>query len=250
MQLVLEYLNIFVCRRWRRPHPYYWNIPRPCNSWFEIHFHRRNIAEEFFNRQMRLLHETFDTLLATLRYKLQREDMQLRNCIPPENVLVIGLHHLAHGGSFENMGSAMNVGKATAHEAFSDVVNALNNFRNDFIKFPTNKAETRAFIATFEDLLDLPNIAGTIDGTHIKIKAPKETAVDYFSRYQQQDVVVQGIVNERKICMDVAAGLPSSLHDARVLRNSSIYDRAERGSSRSANSFNWWSQNTAQFGVG
>ena len=90
----------------------------------------------------------------------------MRNCIPPENVLAIGLYRLAHGGSFDNAGIAMNVGKATAHEAFTDVVNALNDFRNDFIKFPTNEAETRSSIATFEELSNLPNIEGAIDGTH------------------------------------------------------------------------------------
>ena len=29
--------------------------------------------------------------------------------------------------------------------------------------------------------------------------------------------------------MDIAAGFPGSLHDVRVLQNSSIYDRAEHG---------------------
>ncbi|XP_020621230.1 protein ANTAGONIST OF LIKE HETEROCHROMATIN PROTEIN 1-like [Orbicella faveolata] len=229
LQLILEYHNRLVRRRRRRPHPYYWNLPRPCNSWFEIHFHRRNIPEEFFYRQMRMSRDTFDTLLVTLRHKLQREDTRLRNCIPPEKVLAIGLYRLAHGGSFENAGIAMNVGKATAREAFTDVVNALYDFRNDFIKFPANKVETRASIETFAELSDLPNVAGAIDGTHIKIKAPKESAVDYFSRYQQHDVAVQGIVDGRKIFMDIAAGFPGSLHDARVLRNSSFYDRAEHG---------------------
>jgi len=61
---------------------------------------------------------------------------------------------------------------------------------------------------------------------HIKIKAPKESAVDDFSRYQQRDVVAQGIVDGRKIFMDIAAGFPGS---SQVLRNSSIYDRAEHG---------------------
>ena len=121
-QLVLEHHNRFVRRRRQRPHPYYWNLPRPCNSWFEIHFHRRNIPEEFFYRHMRMSRDTFDTLLATLRHKLQREDTRLRNCIPPEKVLAIGLYRLAYGGSFENAGIAMNVGKATAREAFTDVV--------------------------------------------------------------------------------------------------------------------------------
>ena len=144
LQLVLERHNRFVCKRRRRPHPYYWNLPRPCDSWFEIHFHRRNIPEEFFYRQMRMSRDTFDTLLTTLRHKLQREDTRLRNCIPPEKFLAIGLYRLAHGGSFENAGIARNVGKATAREAFTDVVNALYGFRNDFIKFPANEVETKS----------------------------------------------------------------------------------------------------------
>ena len=94
-------------------------------------------------------------------------------------------------------GVAMNVGKTIAHEAFYDVVNALDDFRNELIKFPTTEAEKAACIATFETS-DLPNIAGAIDGTHVKIKAPNESAVDYFSQYQQHDVVVQGIVDGRK----------------------------------------------------
>ena len=221
LQVALEYHNRYIRRRRRRIHPY-WNLPRSGESWFEIHFHRRFIPEEYFFRQMRMSRNTFHVLLATLRPFLQREDTRFRNCIPPEKVLATGLYRLAHGGSFENAGVAMNVGKTTAAKAFDDVINALYGIRNDFIKFPTTVAETSASIATFETLSDLPNIAGAIDGTHVKIRAPKESAVDYFSRYQQHDVVVQGIVDGRKIFLDVAAGFPGSMHDARVLRNSSI----------------------------
>ena len=63
----------------------------------------------------------------------------------------------------------------------------------------------------------LPHIARAIDGSHIKIRAPRESAVDYFSRYQEQDVVVQTVVNGKKLFIDVAAAFPGSLHDARVL---------------------------------
>ena len=172
---------------------------------------------------------TFDRLLVILRPFLQREDTRFRNCITPEKVLAIGIYRLAHGGSFENAGVAMNVGKSTAIEAFVDVVDGLYELRNDYIKFPTTVAETSASIATFTPLSNLPNIAGAIDGTHIKIKAPKDSAVDYFSRYQQHDVVVQAVVNGKKAFMDVAAGFPGSMHDARVLRNSIIYEKAEHG---------------------
>ena len=95
-------------------------------------------------------------------------------------------------------------------------------------QIPTNGAETRASIATFEELCDLRNIADALVWTHIKIKAPKESAVDYFSRCQQHDVAVQGITDGRKIVMDITAGFPGSLHDAGLFRNSSVYDIAKR----------------------
>jgi len=135
---------------------------------------------------------------------------------------------LAHRGSFENAGVAMNVGKSTAIDVFVDV-DGVYELRNDYIRFPTTVAETSASIATFTDLSNLPNIAGAIDGTHIKIKAPKDRAVDYFSRYQQHDVVVQAFVNGKRAFMDVAAGFQGSMHDAQVLRNSIIYEKAEHG---------------------
>ena len=68
-------------------------------------------------------------------------------------------------------------------EAIQDVVKALLELRNEYIKFPESEAETLAAIGTFEDLSELPNIVGAIDGSHVRIKAPKDNAVDYFSRY-------------------------------------------------------------------
>ena len=100
--------------------------------------------------------------------------------------------------------------------------------RNEYIKSPVTEAETIASIETFSELSDLPNVAGAIDGTHIEIKAPLESAVDYFSRYHQYDFIVQGVVNGQKLFLDFSAGFPGSLHDARVLRNSTLYRRAER----------------------
>ena len=52
-----------------------------------------------------------------------------------------------------------------------------------FVTHMCQSHETRASIATFEDFSDLSNIAGVIDGTH-KNKGPKQSAVDYFSRYK------------------------------------------------------------------
>ena len=56
---------------------------------------------------------------------------------------------------------------------------ALFNLRNVYIKFPITEAETRVCIETFQDVFDLPNIVGAIDGFRIRIAAPPDSAVDY-----------------------------------------------------------------------
>ena len=76
---------------------------------------------------------------------------------------------------------------------------------------------------------ELVNVAGAIDGTHIKTIAPRENAFDYFSRYQQHDFIIQVVVDGRGKFIDAVCGFPGSAHDARVLRNSELNYNAERG---------------------
>lgn len=123
-----------------------------------------------------------------------------------------------------------NVGKSTVIEAIQDVVNVLYDQQNQYIKFPTTIAEMTDCIETFQGTRsDLPNVFGAINGTHIPIIAPRVDAVDYFSRYQQHDMIVQGVVNGTGKFIDAVAGFPGSAHDARVLRNSNIYREADNG---------------------
>ena len=106
--------------------------------------------------------------------------------------------------------------------------------RNEYIKIPETEAETLAATGTFKDLSELPNIVGAIDGSHIRIKVPKDNAVDYFSRYQQHDFIIQAVVNDQKLFLDFICGFPGSMHDARVLRRSTIFRKAEQGDILSA----------------
>ena len=120
------------------------------------------------------------------------------------------------------MGPALNVGRTTA----IDVVEALYVFGNEYIQFLTTVAKTMACIETFTDKSRLLNIVGAIDGTHIKVISPRDSAVDYFSRNQQHDFIIQAVADGKGLFLDFAAGYPGSLHDARVYRNSSLYQRA------------------------
>ena len=51
-------------RRNQRQHPYYWTLPRPNESWFEIHYnYYPTIPDDFFRKQLRMRRTTFQMLL-------------------------------------------------------------------------------------------------------------------------------------------------------------------------------------------
>ena len=143
-------------------------------------------------------------------------------------MLALGLYRLAHGNSYSTIGPVFNVGKSTVIEAVQDVVNGLFEIRNEHIKFPETLAQVTTSIETFSELTDLPNVVGAIDGSHVRIKAPVDSAPDYFSRYQQHDFIIQAVVNGKKLFLDFACGYPGSMHDGRVLRRSRIFRKAEQ----------------------
>ncbi|XP_068691098.1 uncharacterized protein [Montipora foliosa] len=215
-------------RRQRRYNPYRWRLQRPQGSWFEIHFTNRAIPPHYFKTQLRMDRDTLDVLLNLLHPSLLRQNTSLHDCIPPKKVLALGLYRLVQGNSYSTIGANFGVGKSTVIEAVQDVTEALFHLRNEYIKFPVTEAETIASIETFSELSNLPNVAGAINGTHIEIKGSPESAVDYFSRYHQYDFIVQGVVNGHRVFLDFSAGFPGSLHNARVLRNSTLCRRAER----------------------
>ena len=105
------------------------------NSWFEIHSNDPLIPDDYFKEQLRVRKETFKVILNHLNPYLTRQDTAMHDCIPSEKVLAIGLYYrLSHGNSYVSIGPTFNVGKSTVIEAVQDVVNALFDASEQFIK--------------------------------------------------------------------------------------------------------------------
>ncbi|KAJ8910620.1 hypothetical protein NQ315_002856 [Exocentrus adspersus] len=82
----------------------------------------------------------------------------------------------------------------------------------------------------FKAFRGIDGIIGAIDGCHINIKQPN-TKHAYCNRKGQFSVLLQGICDDKKKFIDVFCGEPGSMHDARLLKKSSLYDRAHNGDS-------------------
>lgn len=80
-----------------------------------------------------------------------------------------------------------------------------------------------------ERLWGFPQAAGAIDGSHIPIKKPLESASDYYNRKGFYSVIMQALVDHKGRFMDVCVGWPGKVHDARVFANSTLYTRGSNG---------------------
>ena len=81
----------------------------------------------------------------------------------------------------------------------------------------------------FAVLSDFPQIVGAIDGSHNPIKRPVEHPNDYYNRKSFHSLVLQGIADADGRFIHVSTGYAGSIHDARVLRLSSLPRKVDDG---------------------
>ena len=77
--------------------------------------------------------------------------------------------------------------------------------------------------------MGVPQCAGAVDGTHIPIMSPHDFPADYFNRKGWHSIHMQGMVDHLYRFTDVYIGWPGRVHDARVLGNSTVYQKGGGG---------------------
>ena len=93
-----------------------------------------------------------------------------------------------------------------------------------YISFPLGDALVNV-VNGFEERWGYPQCAGAIDGSHFPISAATESHTDYYNRKGWYSIVIQAVVDHQYIFRDICVGWAGSVHDARILVNSSIYRR-------------------------
>ena len=74
------------------------------------------------------------------------------------------------------------------------------------------------------ELKNFEGVVGMIDGTHIPIRKPKERGFDYYNRKEYYSVILQAVVRPDLRFTHVYCGWPGKVHDARVFRQSPLFD--------------------------
>ena len=207
-------------RRHRNP-PQVWVYPRN-QHWFE-EIIRNPAMHRFWKEHFRINLDSFQELCRVLAPQMMKRDTRFRAAVPLEKRVAIGLWRLATGESYRSTSVTFGVGKCTALNIVHEFVRALIHVREDYLSFPSNGRALENVMQKFELKHGLPQVAGVIDGSHIKIKAPEKDHEAYFNRKQCYSIVLQGVVDSECKFLDVSTGFPGSVHDARIFRRSALY---------------------------
>ena len=202
-----------------------WVYPRP-QGWFE-EMYENQVMSSLWKNDFRVSKDTFDYICQMLGPDLTRQNTRFRRAIPLTKRVGIALWRLGTGNSYRTTGITFGQGKSTVIKICENFMEALIRHKNEFIHFPTDARDVAQAIRKMETVAGLPNAVGAIDGSHVSIKAPQVNHEDYFNRKQNYSINLQGVVDASGKFIDVSTGWPGSIHDARVLRLSTLYTRAE-----------------------
>ena len=147
--------------------------------------------------------------------------MSAKNCVQ------ISFHWLGNGGQYHAVSVIHGISKATVCRIIGQFVTAVNNtLFHEFVTWPDN---VRDVVQKFYELGGLPLVCGCIDGTLIKIDAPRENEEAFVDRHGNHSINCMAVYGPDLTFYYIDANWPGRVDDARVLRNSSLFQRMQNG---------------------
>ncbi|KAJ1178720.1 hypothetical protein NDU88_003962 [Pleurodeles waltl] len=141
--------------------------------------------------------------------------------IPPLVQVLSVLHFLATGSFQTTVAMSSGMSQPMFSKILSRVLSALMKLMRSYIIFP-EEGDLPTVKGDFYALGHIPNIIGAIDGTHVALVPPKDDEQVYRNRKSYHSMNVQVVCLADQYISHVNAKFPGSVHDAYVMRNSSI----------------------------
>ncbi|XP_050707771.1 putative nuclease HARBI1 isoform X3 [Eriocheir sinensis] len=197
-------------------------------------FRRRDVLNELSDAEL-IRRYRFDKEGILYVTNLVREalssDTKRRNPLTPEMKVIITLRYLATGKMQMCSSDDLGPSQPSISRAITQTIDALANVNilKQFISFPTTQDVTEANKADFLTIANFPGVIGVVDGTHVRIVAPKEEEDVFVNRKGYHSINVQVIFDANYRILDILAKWPGSVHDARILNGCGVAELFQRG---------------------
>ncbi|KAK7938683.1 hypothetical protein WMY93_002009 [Mugilogobius chulae] len=209
-----------------RSSPRAWSTPRSTRWWDAT---VPAFTEEEWLDNFRMSEETFEYLCVRLKCALERRDTSFRQCVPVRKRVAVALWRLATNAEYRTISHLFGVSRSVVYRCVRDFCEAIcTHLLPELITFP-DQEKLKSMAAFIENRWGLPQRIGAVDGSHIPIILSGDFSVDFYNRKGFHSVILQGVVDGRGLFWSVNAGQAESLHHARVLRLSSLWEKANSG---------------------
>ena len=109
--------------------------------------------------------ERFEHLLQLTGARLTKKDTRFRKAIPPGERLALTIRYLASGDSQVSLSFAFRVGTTTASDIISETCKVITEIlKVDYLKAPSSQSDWLGIAQDFEEMWDMPNVIGALDG--------------------------------------------------------------------------------------
>ena len=168
----------------------------------------------FSRRGIRFIHDLVEVDLT--------RETQRNHALSAMTQVQSSLRFFASNSVYIVNGDVIGVDKSSVSRVNKAFCRSIVRRGRRFLKFPTTQAEKDEVKKGFYELGGMPSTIGCIDGTHIKIIAPKDNEVDFVNRKGTHSINVQAITDHRYLFLDVDARWPGSAHDSFIFRMSAV----------------------------
>lgn len=207
-----------------------WMRPRSF-AWFDMV--ETSFNDEQWYSNFRVTSGTFKYVIDKICIDISHQDTVMRKAVSARRRLAITLYYLASTAEYRTIANLFGVSVSFVCACIKEVCSAIMKRMPSLISFPSGEDLSRV-IQGYEEW-GFPMCGGAIDGTHIPILAPTESHLDYVNRKGFHSIIMQAVVDHQYLFRDIVVGWPGSVHDARVLSNSTLYAKGNNNELFSGN---------------
>ena len=143
-----------------------------------------------------------------------------RDVISAEKRVALVFYYLKDQGRLRMTANTFGVSISTVSLCLRMVCNSTAEHLGPlYIKFPSTEEELQEAASRFLLKFGLPQVVGSVDGTHVPIIQTTENLHDFFCYKMKYSLNCQSICDEKGLFIDVEVRWPGSLHDTRICAN-------------------------------
>ena len=122
---------------------------------------------------------TFDEIYQKVKPLIEKKNTNMRNTISAHARLCITLRFLASGVSYRELMYAFRGSVSSILQIIPQVCNTLYDvLKDDYLSPPTNEEQWKKLAKDFDLKWQFPHAVGAIDGKHINIRSPPNSATE------------------------------------------------------------------------